>query len=134
MALILDTLTGLYFVMTVVGTALVVRLYGVMIAGTFAASIPVSPPKPSSSSCTRRPLSGASCSFSGRGREEARKPRLLGLDRDLLVPSSDFYPTPFFLPTRAPLLFHRLTPIVFNLLPAQRRQEKNDGRRNRTSH
>jgi len=33
--------TGLYFVMTLIGTALAVRLYGVAADGTFAASIPV---------------------------------------------------------------------------------------------
>jgi|SRR6185312_2372366 len=33
--------TGLYFVATVIGTALIVRLYGVVTDGTFAASIPV---------------------------------------------------------------------------------------------
>ena len=34
-------LTGLFFVMTIVGTALAVRLYGVVTDGTLAASIPV---------------------------------------------------------------------------------------------
>ena len=33
--------TGLFFVTTIIGTALIVRLYGVMTDGTFAASIPV---------------------------------------------------------------------------------------------
>jgi len=34
-------ITGLLFVTTVIGTALIVRLYGVMTDGTFSASVPV---------------------------------------------------------------------------------------------